>query len=759
MSRYLKIALIMLILLLSAAAALAQQTVTQEEGEISDDQPTAEYEIELLEGQTVVINVESFGDLDPVLTLYDSRGDEIDFNDDRGIYDLNSRIVYTAENDDTYVAEVAGYDDESIGEFIIVFRVGGDELLDNPYGEETELYEGEIDRRTDEAAFEFELDAGQTIFLETATIDGELDTILTLYDENGDPVAENDDRSRVTLNSALVYTAEAAGTYLAVVTAYGDSEGTFLLIATVGGQEVAQDVKDNDVVDASSQYLDGEITSRRDAVDFPFELEAGQTVLLQTEADEDSQLDTILSLYAPDGTLIDQNDDINTAAGNYNSGIAYTAEESGEYTATVTSYGGSEGRFTLQITIGGAELIAQLNASKRVELSGPVLQRETENFIIHYTLEGDDATTEAWVDELADIMERVWEVEIDQLGWPAPPPDGTDGGDARYDVYVANLLDEGIFGYCAPELPTVDNPNTDAVEENASASFFVVENDMAEDTRPGVDPIGQLFTTAAHEFHHAVQFGFDINDEKWMYEATATWMETMVAGEFEDATPYVAGNFQYPEVCFGDKEGTYVYGHWLFIQSLADAYGLDVVEELWTNIAQENSFDALQATLDAYDEDIPTALARYHVQNLLRVYELADEFDATVLLENTIDDTGSWTYSGDGVQELAANYYLLDLAEGVYNASINDDSTDGALALCVIGVNGSDADIISLGSDGDFSTEGYDYVYLMVFNALYDDNLDRCAYAEYEIEIDDGRNASDVSFTWDARNFEPPRAP
>jgi hypothetical protein len=455
--------------------------------------------------------------------------------------------------------------------------------------------------------------------------------------------------------------------------------------------------------------------------------------------------------------LIEQNDDINTARGNYNSGIAYTAEESGEYTATVSSYGETEGDYILTVTIGGEELIDELNAAKsaRVELSGPELTRETEHFILHYTLEGEDATTEAYVDELADMMERIWAREIEELGWPAPPSDGDIGGDGRYDVYLQSLLQDGIFGYCAPETVVGDNPNTDFEEIHAATSFFVVENDMEEDTRG--NPLGQLFTTAAHEFHHAIQFGFDINDEKWMYEATATWMETLVAGDDEDATPYVGGNFQSPEICFGEKSGTYTYGHWLFLQSIADVHGMDVVQELWQNAATLDGFDPLEETLNAHDEDIPIAMARYYIQNLLLVYDLASEIDATVNIELEIDDTGTWTHSSEGVQELAANYYEIDLREGIYRVTFAEDSSDGALQLWAVGIDGDDADIIALGSDGTFSNDGYDHFYLMVFNPIYDNNLDSCEFYTYELEVEDSDDDPlPVSYSWDASNFEQP---
>ena len=39
---------------------------------------------------------------------------------------------------------------------------------------------------------------------------------------------------------------------------------------------------------------------------------------------------------------------------------------------------------------------------------------------------------------------------------------------------------------------------------------------------------GNLRVTAAHEFFHAVQFAYDYDEDPWLMEATATWMEERV---------------------------------------------------------------------------------------------------------------------------------------------------------------------------------------------------------------------------------------
>jgi hypothetical protein len=223
-----------------------------------------------------------------------------------------------------------------------------------------------------------------------------------------------------------------------------------------------------------------------------------------------------------------------------------------------------------------------------------------------------------------------------------------------------------------------------------------------------------------------------------MFEAIATWLETQIAGDFEQATPYVSTNFEFPEVCFGSKESTLVYGHWLFIQSLVDAYGPEVVEEIWHNAINLDGFAALEATVAAYGDDVPTVMARYFLQNLVRDYELADLFGAQPWRENIINGTGSFSFTGSGIQELAANYYEVQLPPGVYTAALTG-SQGSAMKLWAIGVRDSEADAFALDSGGSISNEGYDYFYLMVFNPVFDDDVDECSFnTDYGIRIDSG---------------------
>lgn len=599
--------------------------------------------------------------------------------------------------------------------------------------------EGTIDADNPEATFELELSEGDTVTIMVEATSGNLDPILTLLDEGGDVVAQNDDIDTAggNYNSQLTYTAAEDGEYTILITAYGESEGDFLLTVTF----------------VEGESFEGEIEGRRDEVEFEIDLNEGDIVTITVTATS-GDLDPVATLYNPDGDEVAQNDDIDTPGGNYNSQIVYQAEDSGTYLLVVSAYSG-DGEFIVTLIAGGT--VPEDDGGETAE-GRPDLDQilETEHFIIHYTEEGENAADEDYVEAAAEIVELVWQMEIEEMGWPAPPTDGDVGGDERFDMYLLNLCgDEALYGYAQPEGEQGDNPNTDEVEQYAISSYLVVDNDFDDDCFQGGE--GDLLTTVAHEFNHNIQFGYDVADAHgWYYESTATWLETQVAGDDQQATIYVSELFQVPEVCFGSEEGGLRYGTYLFIQSLVDAHGDEVVLELWQNIAQVEGFPALEMTLESHGEDIPSAVARFHLQNLVRDYPLADEFGATVWLENTIDDTGDWTFTGNGIQELAANFFEVDLDGGNYSAELTGSDGENLL-LFAIGINGDEAEVRFLDSSGIFTTEDYDNTYLMVFNPQYDDDVAECEFlSDYEISVDDSDDdPADVVLTMNAENFEP----
>lgn len=447
-------------------------------------------------------------------------------------------------------------------------------------------------------------------------------------------------------------------------------------------------------------------------------------------------LDTQLFVYDDEDDIVMYNDDRDR--GTYDSEVAYISEVDATYFVEIVPYGDTRGDYLLTIHIMPAD---EVQDNSRVSLSGERLYYDTAHFRIHYTLVGKDAVTEEYVKLVANTMEEIYQLQVVEMNWRVPPRDRARGGDERYDVYLMDLVndwDGGVLGFARPEnfarLRGHQAPST-------SASFLALDNDyQLEDEIP----LPLMRSTAAHEFHHAIQFGYDDNEPMgWYYEATATWMEIVTLPKEQDATRYVEYVYDYPEICFGaqddaDPTGLLMYGTWMFLQSLADRHGYRIINRLWENIALYDGWEALITTLDEYQDSLIRAISYYHLQNIVRDYKHVDLFKGrTVWLDSRITRTGVWTHSGYGVQELGANYIQLDLSNGIYDIALrNPDQSD--LYLWVMGVRGDVADVYDVGKAGTLLIKDYDYVYVMIMNTHYDDDVSECDYAVYDIAINTG---------------------
>ena len=100
----------------------------------------------------------------------------------------------------------------------------------------------------------------------------------------------------------------------------------------------------------------------------------------------------------------------------------------------------------------------------------------------------------------------------------------------KLDVYLKELGGQGLYGYCAPE---------PAGAGRRAPGYCVLDDDFAR-CQFGRAPIQTLRVTAAHEFLHAVQFGYDYREDPWLLEATATWIEERYADGVDDNRQYLA---------------------------------------------------------------------------------------------------------------------------------------------------------------------------------------------------------------------------
>jgi hypothetical protein len=187
------------------------------------------------------------------------------------------------------------------------------------------------------------------------------------------------------------------------------------------------------------------------------------------------------------------------------------------------------------------------------------------------------------------VLESLWQKEVVEYGFRPPRSDidiPNHGPDGRVDVYLADLVDRGILGYCAPERP----PNYQSF--NASG-YCVLDNDYtpAQVGAPGLAGLLELELTAVHEFFHDIQFGYDASDDVWLLEGTATWIEDEAFPNVYEAYnrfPYSALRQPQVPVDFVSATKPYQYGSWVFWRFLeellapdASHYAPQVIRRVW----------------------------------------------------------------------------------------------------------------------------------------------------------------------------------
>ena len=429
-----------------------------------------------------------------------------------------------------------------------------------------------------------------------------------------------------------------------------------------------------------------------------------------------------------------------------------TGDEVAVYYGTVPSEGYDLGGGSLEVTDCSV-------LENRPTLSGPEERLETGFFVVHYTPTGRDGATPYYAQEVANVIDSIWKFQVSEFGWPAPPTDCGEGGDTRYDVYLMETLSTDFtMGYSMPEALLGDNPNTPAIEDWSTYSYLAIDNDF--DSTP--DALSLMRTTAAHEFNHSIQFGYDLNDigGQWYYEATATWMETITFPEDEDATPYVPDLFMFPDLCIGatpddPKYDTRIYAEWLLIDSLAQDYGPQVVRRLWDLIAVDEGMDSFYALADELGTTPQVIVQRFAIRNLLLDYALAASFDTRVRVEGNVNGVGDVTPRQSGVQELGVDYVLVT-RPGVYTFSL--DQPDLTLTLVGVDQPNRSAAIFDLGESGTVDTQPYTYTYLIVLNTRTFDDADRCTFTDWTLTVRDG-SAAPLTHPepklWSTANFIP----
>ena len=375
----------------------------------------------------------------------------------------------------------------------------------------------------------------------------------------------------------------------------------------------------------------------------------------------------------------------------------------------------------------------------------------------HWTTGGTDGvpTTDADADGVPDYVETVM-ATVDGVhdtyvaaGYRAPKADGLLGGNAKTDIYLEDVGSDSLYGYCTTdmELP----PDTTTYDAWA---YCVLDNDYSAAQFPTNTPLENLQVTAAHEYFHAVQFGYDSYEDSWLMEATATWAEDELFDDVDDNVQYLVNS---PLTKPGQPLDTFItgagpqYGEWIFFRFLTellpDAEGglPTLVRDVWRRADSVNgpaedeySIQAVAGALSARGVSLPRAYALFATVNRAPAlwYEegAANHYPssgpaATVKLTKSKKDSG-WRrasllhLSSITVRFLPGTGLSATAWKLKVNLDLPDTSTGSAAAVTVYKRSGApQVTIVPLNSSGAatrkvaFGSRGVKYVEVSMINA------------------------------------------
>jgi len=223
---------------------------------------------------------------------------------------------------------------------------------------------------------------------------------------------------------------------------------------------------------------------------------------------------------------------------------------------------------------------------------------DTVHFRIHYNLTGTNAVDNTdsdgdsipdYIETMANIFEDVYNHDINELGYIKPPYDGIgfkDGSNA-FDIEVKSTNAYGWTNYGALVGDNKNSPNI--IENNAYTSNIVMRNNY--NGFPNTE-LENIQVTAAHEFFHAIQLGYDGEEEIWMMEATAVWMEEEHYDDVNDCYQYMIPWFEKPHISLTSWTGLHPYGSFIFFKYIDEHLGgPDIIKWTWEQSRNFNSND------------------------------------------------------------------------------------------------------------------------------------------------------------------------
>jgi len=277
-------------------------------------------------------------------------------------------------------------------------------------------------------------------------------------------------------------------------------------------------------------------------------------------------------------------------------------------------------------------------------------------FKIHYTSEGNDAATDEFITQVANVFDYVYDFEVNVLKYLPPPVD--DPASPEYDIYVHNI---GDYGATTPENPVPGTSRDDYT------SWIEIDNDFQHTPTKGLPA---LQVTAAHEFFHMIQLGYrtfqnTIINSVFLFESCSAWMEDVVYDDVNDYYNYLPSFFKTQDKHFHIVNGTHEYGLAIFHNMLEKKFGRDIIKLIWNEFIDHEPFEAIDKALIAHSSNFTTELAEFAIWNYftgtradtVKFYPEGQYYPELVEKESyEVNNTLSFTSQ---TNQLGFNYYKI----------------------------------------------------------------------------------------------------
>ena len=305
------------------------------------------------------------------------------------------------------------------------------------------------------------------------------------------------------------------------------------------------------------------------------------------------------------------------------------------------------------------------------------LTRTTTHYIIHYTLSGTDATTEAYVDVIEAACEVAWTCFHTTYNWNVPPSDGTNGGGVgMIDCYV-HVLAVGVMGLTEPESSVPPDP-----PYNDRTGYFHINTNISN--------VGYRQSTVAHEYHHVVQFGYSANSyNSWWMENTAMEAQEWAYDNVNDYRLYLPPFFQAIQMPMWTQDGQYEYGQITWPMYQDQRFSYDLCKQIWTNLLWGYSF---------FDADVaPAAFAAYGYT----VDQAFHEFKTWCVYTNYRDDGNHFEEAGHWSSYYYPDHTLMTYPTGTQHpTSTIRPRPYGSSLQCFRPQTGSTDNLLTVDFDG-----------------------------------------------------------